>query len=292
MYNETEQKSISRYVKEGLIAGAITSFLCPLEAAVVFSHTKDVNPYLLRTGLKLSSPLDLFSYFNNRDGSYKLWSCYWSGLLVFSCQAQAAGAKRYFFEEVFNFKSSSVLDPVTKKPRKVSAKEAVRFFFAHFGVEAVTSILRAPVHTLIIKMVADYEPVPQFDNIIDCLCKTVEKEGLAGLFRPLPYQLLYVFVDSAFTALMFSMNYRTLIDEGAPEDGVLRKKTDWLHYGLRALKLGLAYPIDRLWYRAAVVPEGDLTRGLWSYSGFWLDSLPDLIEFSLFVWNSTLKSAL
>ena len=283
-------KGITHYVREGLIAGAVVSFTYPLEAMSVFYHTSDVNPYLLRTDLKLKTPKDMYSYFNKRDGSYKIFSCYWSGLLDCTCEIVRMYIKYYFTSEVFKFKSSAALDPVSGKPRKVSLKESVRVFLGTFLVDSLTAVLISPVDTLFIKLVSDYEPVPQFENIVDCFCKTVEKEGFAGLFRPLGYKILYTFFDCLIETLFFSMNYPSdIIQETQPNN---TKKCDLRYYFLKYLKIAITYPLDRLFYRAAILADVPFEIGFGSYTGYWLESLTNTLELGTYLWNHHLKGEL
>ena len=282
-------KGLSNYVKEALIVGSIGSLTYPLEAMSIFYHTKDINPYLLRTGLKLKTPKDMYSYFNKRDGSYKIYSCYWSGLLDCLAEVLRPYVKPYLMSEVFKFKSSAALDPVSGKPRKVSLKESVRVFFAGFAFDAFFEVLATPVNTLFTKLVTDYEPVPQFDNIVDCFCKTVEKDGFAGLFRPLGYHILFAFVNNIFETVFFSLNYTS---EMIHEPNASTKKADLRYFGLKYVKLLTTYPLDRCCYRAAILPDVPFEIGLGSYTGFWLESLITTIELATYLWNTKIKGEL
>ena len=281
-----EPKTLRSYLSDGIVVGGVTMFVYPLEAMLSFYHTKDVNPYLLENNIKLKSPLGLFQFFKKRDGTYKLWSCFWSGGL--GCMAEYINmyTKRYFLVEVMDFKDSYRLDPRTGQKPKISLKKAVRYFFISFGWNVVSSTFIQPLITPFQKMLADYEPVPQYDNFVDCVCKILEKQGFLGLLRGLGYRILLKSIECGFGAFLYYHN------QPNDDNCITEDSSDYvndLYYGVTILSLAICYPIERMVYRAMIGCDSGLELGVDLLQGFFLKSIFTTADFLFYLIRKVKK---
>ena len=257
-------KALKTYIQNGIIGGLILSPFYPLLALDAFYHTKDVNPFLLKTGIKMNSPFDYYSYFKKRDGTYRIWNCFWSGALATQVEFVIREVKNYYLIEILDFKDSAVPDPSTGKLPKISAKKAVRYMLASFGFDVLNSLIIAPFNTVWMRMMTDYEPVALYDHMVDCFCKVVEKDGFLGLFKPFGYTLLSRLIDSSFDAFYY---YKNLQNNLSDDSSDLEKS--WFFYGMECLKLLVLYPVDRLNYRNIIDQEPNLKVSFALYQGIW-----------------------
>ena len=277
-------KPLKSYLQNSLVVIPVMPIVYPLMSFDVFYHIKDVHPFLIKNGIKMNSPLDYCTYFNNRDGSYRIWSCYWSGLVSFFANSITSKLRLYSLKELQKFKDSSIPDPATGKLPQISAKKAVRYLLSNYVLDFFNALIDVPFDTLWVKMYSDYEPVAQFDHIIDCYCKVVEKDGFAGLFKAFGYALLERIIDSTCDAFLYYNNEPTELTTESRFG-----EESWLYYGVKVLDLLITYPLRRLKFCRMVDDAADLQFGLGLFHGFIFVEFIMEIELALKFWNSVNK---
>ena len=281
--------TLASYVKEGLAVGLGEAVFFPLHSLHVFYHTKNVNPYLLNNNIRLKSALDLYSYFKKRDGSSKIWNCFWSGMFAMEVETAMITLKRYYLAHVFNFKDSYVPDPSTGRIPKITAKKAIRYLFVSFGFDLLTSLVSIPFEALWTKMVTDYEPVPQYNHIVDCFCKAVEKDGLLGLWKAYGPSVAIRFIESAFDAFYY---YRNQPNDNSDASMLGFYEKPWRYFLLEVFKYGLIYPLNRWLISSNIGEKPQLKFGKGLFSGFWIPCVPLSIEVMLKFYHLARKGNL
>ena len=259
------------YLIRGFNNGAAESLVYPLKAIYAFYHTKDVNPFLLKYGIRMGSPLDYYTYFMKRDGSYRIWNCFWSGAMDTVIETLSSEIKLYFLNQIFKFEDSTRPDPSTGRLPKISAKKAVRYMFVLFGVDIVTALIDNPIGLPWAKMLADYEPVPQYDHIIDCWCKTVEKDGFLGLFKSLGWSILGRLMESATNAFLYYHNQPSdLVDFRSDT----YERMNWIFYAANTFSVIATHGIHRLVMQNIIVEKkSEINIGRF-FDGIWVGFVP------------------
>ena len=270
MNQDLEPHKLKAAIREGLINGATESLIYPLKVFYCFNFTKSINPFIARNNIRMNSSLDYYAYFKKRDGTYRIWNCFWSGSLDTVLESVSESLKGYLLNDVLKFTDSSLVDPTTGELPKISAKKALRFLFVCFGVDIITAIIDNPFALLWVRMVSDYEPVPQYDHIVDCWCKTVEKDGFLGLFKSLGWSILGRFVESATNALLYYNNQPNALFEFSNDT---LDRIGWVYYAVNFLSVAVSYPIDKLFFQG-VFGKPKLRFGPGLYDGVWLELFP------------------
>ena len=262
--------TLRSYLQEGIFTSWGEALVYPIHAAHVFYHTKDANQYLLKNNLRIRSPLDMYAYFKKRDGTYRFFNCVWSCTLLQAAESCMTNLKRYDLHQVFDYKDSYLPEPSTGQLPKISVKKAMKYMFICFGFDILTTAVCIPIETLWTKMVTDYEPVPQYDHIVDCLTKTVEKEGFLGLFKVFGYSVLIWFIQSAFDAYFYYNN-----EPNRNSDLTLAAGFDksWRHLFLGLLTDVIISPINRCLFCKIIEGEPNLKLGGGLFDGFWIGSI-------------------
>ena len=130
----------------------------------------------------------------------------------------------------------------------------------------------------------DYEPVRQYDNIVDCYCKVVKKDGFLGLFKLFGYNLLTRLIDSAFEAYCYFKNQLNDLSNGE-----FNGDKSWKLYGVRTLNYLAIYFISRLQYYRLLDVKPDFRLGLGLFDDFWVIASPHVVNLCLKLWRTVNK---
>ena len=263
-------KPLLAHLQEGVLVGFTECLFYPFSPLQVFYRTKDAHPYLIKNNISLNSVLDFYSYFKKRHGSYKIFNCFGSGALSTFTEQTLIHYKRYYFSEVFKYKDSYVPDLSTGKLPEITVREAIKYMLTSFGFDVLISAIFTPVNTLYIKMVADYDPVRQYDHIVDCFCKTVEKDGFGGLFKSFVYLVLKRFMESAFDAFLY---YKNQPNSNSDYELCCEVGKSWGFLAFDFLTLAVIYPINRFSFCSMIGADPELKFDGSLFDGFWIPCL-------------------
>lgn len=99
-------------------------------------------------------------------------------------------------------------------------------------------ILLYPLQNLKNRMLSDFEAVPNYSGVLDCIIKVYAREGLMGFYRGFAWQLLCSLFDIAVATLQYKL--RLMKDDGYPstlKNIPLELVTDTIRSGLEVLNL-------------------------------------------------------
>ena len=116
---DSRPKSLGSYIAIGIGLGLGQLPAYPRIAVESFFHTKDVHPFLLKNGIKMRSILDYYTYFKNRDGTYRIWNCFFSGVIWLEVESVGNQIKEYYLNEVFKFRDPARPNSSTEKLEKI-----------------------------------------------------------------------------------------------------------------------------------------------------------------------------
>ena len=187
------------------------------------------------------------------------------------------------FEQILKFEDSVTPEPLTGKPRKVTLKEALKYVLSVLFADALPTFFFYPLEGAYIRMITDYEPVPQFNSIIDSICKTVEQEGVLGLYRGYLYDFLKTVLVSGCEAFLFANN---LANE---RNYVKSREETWTYHAVRFLQMICSYPLDSLRFRALVNHKAGLELGVVLFAGIWEELVYTGISVSFFALHKMVR---
>ena len=247
-----------------LSVGLFYSATQPVQTMLLFSQTKDLNPYLVNNGIKLDSVLDLYRHFKKRDGSYKLMNCFWGNMLTSSISWSMLQIRGYLVTRALKIQRPVIRrDPETQKPQKPTLKESLQVFTHFCSSNLIQSLVCYPFMSSVIKLMTDYEPVPHFDHLVDCLCKTVEKDGFFGLYRGFKFEVLGILISGVFESFLFWRNLPNVYKISTYKDETV------LFHAVRFVEKALEYALMALRSRCLVNPGAEPLLRWELFNGFW-----------------------
>ena len=255
---ELREFTFDSYGLEILRLGLITSFRVPLDRMLLFHQTKDVNPYLIKHEIKLSSVLDLYDYFKDRDGFFRLYICFFSAFLNTIIKSSTGRLKRRLSSKVFKALGGRGKLRYPSQSQKVTLRDTLNYFIAMTASDLSVSLLYYPFESALHRLLADYEPLPQFDHLVDCLCKIVERDGFLGLYRGFQFEVLKKLVVNFRDTIFYWWKFNPNTSDGTLFSSSVSLVGKVVWYALEALR-----------NRSLVAPGAELKSVFDVFNGFW-----------------------